>query len=150
MSQLPDVPVVDSTQSTDNVLLNRGRQTRQVPVSTLLSGVGGEYTIEQYTATSNYTLPDTTADEVWVFIDGDSYDLTIPVGSGIATGTKFKVFNTSNATEITINEASGATLENFSGALVGASNSGLCYAFAEFYKKDTATWFAFGDLTGAP
>lgn len=147
MTTLSELPQVTSMADSDTFVINVGGKQRTLPKSSLSIESSNGYSIEQVTATSNYTLASSTANEVWVFIDGNSYDLTLPNDSSIATGTKYIVFNTATSA-ITINIASGATCTNISdgtsNVISNATNEG--YARGEFYKTGASTWVAAGDI----
>lgn len=154
MTTLSQLPQVTTMASGDTFVINDGTKQRVISKSDLeavFTGLGG-YSIEQVTPTADYTLATTSANEVWVYLDGDSYGLTIPDDSTIAIGTKYIVFNTHLTTYGTLTVASGATLSNITSGqnVLKPSTTNEAYSAAIFYKTGASTWVASGDIAGAP
>ena len=147
MSTLDQIPVVTDAQDSDYVVLKRGTKQHQRTLANFLDGVSG-YSIEQVTASANYTLTASEANEVWVFIDGDSYELTLGAGT---EGVKYVVFNTAAAegNGVTINIGSGVTcpLINDGTSFIEDNTAGLAYKSATFYATSSSSYVAEGDIS---
>lgn len=114
-------------------------------------GGGGGVDVEIITASANYTLQPSSNSEVWILIDGASYSLTIPDGTGITTGTKYIVVNIGapSSNYVTINVAGGATVPNITGGVseIDRNISNQGYSRATILYTGSDTWYVVDDIT---